>query len=226
MVWFCVWQVVSTLVELIRLSRRSESAKDLEILLLHRQLAIYERRQERAPRLSRGEKLMLVVLATRLRDKTNRTIKTMGDVIRIVKPATVFGWHRAIVRRCQDRFEIPQNRRSKCESALLLSGNGSVVGQAGEDARLTLLAEAKTLAADIDGGGGVEEAVENSRRQNGIRKDGAPLTVGLIGGQDDAALEVTQRDELKEELGGAFIDGKVAHFVEDQHIRTGQRLQA
>ena len=106
MVWFCVWQVVSTLVELIRLSRRSESAKDLEILLLHRQLAIYERRQERAPRLSRGEKLMLVVLATRLRDKTNRTIKTMGDVIRIVKPATVFGWHRAIVRRCQDRFEI------------------------------------------------------------------------------------------------------------------------
>jgi hypothetical protein len=45
-----------------------------------------------------------------------------------------------------------------------------VVGQAGEDARLTLLAEAKTLAADIDGGGGVEEAVENSRGQDGISK--------------------------------------------------------
>lgn len=59
MVWFCVWQVVSSLVELIRLGRRSESAKDLEILLLRRQLAIYERRQERAPHLSRGEKLML-----------------------------------------------------------------------------------------------------------------------------------------------------------------------
>ena len=57
MVWFCVWQVVSTLVELIRLGRRSESAKDLEILLLRHQLAIYERKQEWAPHLSRGEKL-------------------------------------------------------------------------------------------------------------------------------------------------------------------------
>jgi chorismate-pyruvate lyase len=43
MVWFCVWQAVSTLVELIRLGRRSESAKDWEILWLRRQLAIYER---------------------------------------------------------------------------------------------------------------------------------------------------------------------------------------
>ena len=67
------------LVELIRLGRRSESAKDLEILLLRHQLAIYERKQERAPHLSRGEKLMLVVLATRLKDKRNRTIKGMGE---------------------------------------------------------------------------------------------------------------------------------------------------
>ena len=42
---------------------------------------------------------MLVVLATKLKDKTSRTIKAMGEVIRIVKPATVFGWHRALVRR-------------------------------------------------------------------------------------------------------------------------------
>jgi putative transposase len=64
MLWFCVWQIVSTLIELVRLGRRSESGKDLEILLLRRQLAIYERRQERAPHLSRGEKLTLVALAT------------------------------------------------------------------------------------------------------------------------------------------------------------------
>jgi putative transposase len=99
MVWFCIWQVVSTLVELIRLGRRSESAKDLEILLLRRQLAIYERRQARAPHLSRGEKLTLVVLAIKLKAKTGRTVKSMGDVIRMVKPATLFGWHRALVRR-------------------------------------------------------------------------------------------------------------------------------
>ena len=62
MIWFMVMQVVSMLVELARLLRQSESDKDLEILLLRRQLAIYERRQERAPRLSRSEKLPLVVL--------------------------------------------------------------------------------------------------------------------------------------------------------------------
>jgi putative transposase len=99
MVWFCVWQVVSTLIEFIRLGRRSESDKDFEILLLRRQLAIYERRQARVPHLSRGEKLTLVVLGAKLKAQTGRTIKAMGDVIRIVKPATLFRWHRELVRR-------------------------------------------------------------------------------------------------------------------------------
>jgi hypothetical protein len=98
MFWFCVWQVISTLIELIRLGGRSASDKDLEILLLQHQLAIYERRQERAPHLSRGEKLMLIVLGTKLKAQTGRTIKQLGEVIRIVKPKTVFGWHRELVR--------------------------------------------------------------------------------------------------------------------------------
>lgn len=70
MVWFCVWQVVvSTWFELISLGRKTASDKDLEILLLRRQLAIYERKQERAPHLSRGEKLTLVVLTTKLKTR-------------------------------------------------------------------------------------------------------------------------------------------------------------
>jgi putative transposase len=93
-----VLQVVSTLVELVRLERRSESDKDVEILLLRRQLAIYERKQDRASRLSRGEKLTLVVLATKLKAKTGRTIKGMGGAIRIVKPTTLFSWHQQLVR--------------------------------------------------------------------------------------------------------------------------------
>lgn len=64
MIWFMGTHVVSTSVELARLGRQSESEKDLEILLLRRQLAIYEPRQERTLRLSRGEKQTLVVLAT------------------------------------------------------------------------------------------------------------------------------------------------------------------
>jgi urease gamma subunit len=74
----------------VRLSRQSESEKDLEILLLRRQLAIVERRQKSPMRLSRSEKVMLVALAIRLKAKTGRIIKASSEVIRIVKPATLF----------------------------------------------------------------------------------------------------------------------------------------
>ncbi len=99
MLWFMILQIVSTLVELIQLRRTSASDKELEILLLRRQLAIVERRQKSPMRLSHSEKVMLVALAIRLKAKTGRTIKTMGEVIRTVKPATLFRWHNQLVRR-------------------------------------------------------------------------------------------------------------------------------
>jgi transposase len=98
MLWFMILQMVSTLVELIQLRRTSTSDKELEILLLRRQLAIYECQHHQPMWLTRGEKLTLVVLAVRLKATTGRTIKQLGDVIRIVKPKTVFGWHRELVR--------------------------------------------------------------------------------------------------------------------------------
>lgn len=97
MIWFMVFQVVSALVELVRLGRQSANEKDLEILLLRRQLAIYERKQVQPMRLSRSEELPLVVLGTKLKTQTGRTIKAMGDVIRIVKPKTLFQWHQQLV---------------------------------------------------------------------------------------------------------------------------------
>ncbi len=98
MLWFMVLQIVSTLVEMMQIRRTSASDKELEILLLRRQLAIYERKHRQPMRLTRGEKLTLVVLAVRLKATSGRTIKQLGDVIRIVKPRTVFGWHRELVR--------------------------------------------------------------------------------------------------------------------------------
>lgn len=98
MIWFMVLQVVTTLVELVRLGRQTQGEKDLEILLLRRQLAIYERKQDHPMRLSRGEKLTLIVLGTKLKAKTDRTIQQMREAIRIVKPATLFGWHKQLVR--------------------------------------------------------------------------------------------------------------------------------
>jgi putative transposase len=99
MIWFMVLQIVSMLVELVQLRHKSEGEKDLEILLLRRQLVILERRSHPPVRLSRSEKLTLVVLAVRLKAKIGRTIKQVGEVIRIVKPRTVFRWHSELVRR-------------------------------------------------------------------------------------------------------------------------------
>ncbi len=98
MLWFMILQVVSTLIELIQFRRTSASDKELEILLLRRQLAIDERKHRQPMRLTRGEKLTLVALAVRLKARTGRTIKQLGEVIRIVRPKTVFGWHRELVR--------------------------------------------------------------------------------------------------------------------------------
>jgi hypothetical protein len=67
--------------------------------LLRRQPAILERKSCSPVRLSRSEKLTLVVLAVSLKAKTGRKIKQLGEVIRIVKPGTVFRWHSEFVRR-------------------------------------------------------------------------------------------------------------------------------
>ncbi len=48
------------------------------MLLLRRQLAIFERKQTRPVRFMRGERLLLVVVAKQLKSKTGRTIKEMG----------------------------------------------------------------------------------------------------------------------------------------------------
>jgi len=99
MIWFVVMQIFSTLLEWVMLGRRSESEKDLEILLLRRQLAILERKLNKPRRPSRGEKLSLVVIAYKLKAKSGRTIKQLSELICIVKPATVFKWHQELVRR-------------------------------------------------------------------------------------------------------------------------------
>jgi putative transposase len=92
-------QVISTLLECVYLKGKAEQGKDLEILLLRRQLAILERRLNKSVRLSRSEKLLLVVVAVKLKAKTGYTIKALRDLIRIVEPQTVLKWHRELVRR-------------------------------------------------------------------------------------------------------------------------------
>jgi putative transposase len=99
MIWFGLLQLFSTVLEVLWLGRQSTREKDLEILLLRRQLAIAERGRDKALRISRVDKLTLAVLAAHLKAVTGWPSKRLGEVIRLVQPATVLKWHRELVRR-------------------------------------------------------------------------------------------------------------------------------
>jgi hypothetical protein len=67
MMWFVIRQILSTLLEGLWLWRKTDCEKDLEILLLRRQLEIVNRARDKPLRVSRAEKLTLAVLAVQLK---------------------------------------------------------------------------------------------------------------------------------------------------------------
>jgi putative transposase len=92
-------QLFSTWFELILISRKSPLEKDLEILLLRRQLMIVERPLTKPLRLLRLEKLTLAVLVAQLKIRTGQTFHQLRQMMRIFQPETVLKWHRDLVRR-------------------------------------------------------------------------------------------------------------------------------
>ncbi len=99
MIWYVVMQLFSTLLEWVRVGRLSEREKDLEILVLRKQLMIVEQQLEKPVRLSRVERLTLAVISAKLKTVSGRSLKQLREVIRLVQPETVFKWHRELVRR-------------------------------------------------------------------------------------------------------------------------------
>jgi putative transposase len=97
--WWVVMQVLSTLIEWIRIGRLSEQEKDLEILVLRKQLAIVEQQLDKPVRLSRAERLTLAVISAKLKAVSGCSLKQLREVIRLVQPETVLKWHRELVRR-------------------------------------------------------------------------------------------------------------------------------
>jgi len=80
-------------VALLRLligGRRSEFAKDVELLVLRHQLAVLSRQQPR-PSLRAADRAFLAALARMLPDRRRQGL--------IVRPQTLLRWHRELVRR-------------------------------------------------------------------------------------------------------------------------------
>ncbi len=113
MIFFLVHLIVSFLLDLITVTRRSERDKDIDILLLRQQLRILQRKHPHPPRISRWEKLPLLVLARTLMTMTTSSCMRLSQIVVLFKPETLLQWHRELVRRKWTfRHQPPRGRPS------------------------------------------------------------------------------------------------------------------
>src|SRR6266478_2985068 len=88
-----VFLLIMRLATWLRLSRREETWKTAEILILRHQLAVLQRRQLRRPKLNWADRALLTALLGVI-PRAHR------DGLRLlVTPDTMLRWHRDIVRR-------------------------------------------------------------------------------------------------------------------------------
>src|SRR5438270_515107 len=94
--WFLLAHFVAFLVDLLATRRTTERDKDVQILRLRHQVRLLRRQQPRPPRLTRGEKLTLAVLAAALVRLTAGPRHQLDRYVLLFKPDTVLKWHREL----------------------------------------------------------------------------------------------------------------------------------
>jgi putative transposase len=77
----------------LRLSRREETWKTAEILILRHQLTVLQRRQSRRPKLNWADRALLATLLSLIPRARRHGLRLL------VTPDTILRWHRNIVRR-------------------------------------------------------------------------------------------------------------------------------
>ncbi len=99
MFWFILAHFVAFLVDVVFCARQRGCDKDLQIMVLRQQVRLLQRQRPRLPRLSRGEKLTLAVLAAALARLTVGSRHQLDQDLLLFKPDTILKWHRELVRR-------------------------------------------------------------------------------------------------------------------------------
>ena len=88
-----VFLLITRLAAWLRLSRRDETWKTAEILILRHQLAVLQRRQPCRPNLNWADRALLATLFSLIPRARRRGLRLL------VTPDTVLRWHRDIIRR-------------------------------------------------------------------------------------------------------------------------------
>ena len=88
-----VFLLITRLAAWLRLSRREETWKTAEILILRHQLAVLQRRQPRRPKLNWADRALLAALLGVIPKACRHGLRLL------VTPDTILRWHRDIVRR-------------------------------------------------------------------------------------------------------------------------------
>jgi putative transposase len=139
MLWFLFARCFSALLQLLLLSRQTDRSKDLQILLLRRQLDIAQRKLDKPIRPSRTEKFLLALLTVKFKQMTRLPINKLQDVILIIQPTTVLKWHRDLVRKKWTYRQRSRGGRPKIDAeleSLIVRlahendwGNGKIAGE-------------------------------------------------------------------------------------------------
>ena len=86
-----IYQMFAKLLSWIVLCVRSDTANEIEILVLRHQLAVLQRRTPQ-PRLNWSDRAVIAALARLLPARRRHGL--------LVTPATILRWHHQLVRRC------------------------------------------------------------------------------------------------------------------------------
>src|ERR1700730_626418 len=96
-----VFLLITRLAAWLRLSRREEAWKTAEILILHHQLAVLQRRQACRPQLNWADRSLLTPLLSVITKARRQGLRLL------VTPDTILRWHRDIVRRRWAARSVP-----------------------------------------------------------------------------------------------------------------------
>src|SRR5271166_1865735 len=99
-----VFLLITRVAAWLRLSRREETWKTAEILILRHQLAVLQRRQPRRPKLNWADRALLAALLSVIPNARRHGLRLL------VTPDTILRWHRDIIRRRQAARSRRQDR--------------------------------------------------------------------------------------------------------------------